>query len=248
MRRFSRAEWRRLRREAYRRGDGSGENGIAFSRPGSNLARGSSLGATTISSSPIVGSSRRVNSSLPLGEENGSAMRCRSLRSQAMPSVDGTITGRSLGWDPSIEHIEHIPAHRFLWFEWGDAQGPIPHDMTLLGFGKDSGPVFVALRDVLERMGPPSWSHSSFGRKVLVKSGPLTQSRNEEIDALDSGSDQQPTRDGWFPPRASLLARVHPKLAGPGHACLVHRSLARLPTRSFSLRSEGRVPAMVRAP
>jgi len=73
------------------------------------------------------------------------------------------ITGYALGrrhdhrpltrLGPLHRAIEHIPAHRFLWFEWGDAQGPIPHDMTLLGFGKDSGPVFVALRDVLERMG-----------------------------------------------------------------------------------------------
>jgi len=51
----------------------------------------------------------------------------------------------------SIERIEHMPAHRFLWFEWGDAEGLVRRDTTLLGFGKDSDPVFVALRDALER-------------------------------------------------------------------------------------------------
>jgi hypothetical protein len=51
----------------------------------------------------------------------------------------------------SIERTEHVPAHRFLWFQWGDAGGPVPHDTTLLGFGKDSDPVFVALRERLER-------------------------------------------------------------------------------------------------
>jgi hypothetical protein len=51
----------------------------------------------------------------------------------------------------SIERTEHIPAHRFLWFQWGNADGPVPHDATLLGFGKGSDPVFVALRETLER-------------------------------------------------------------------------------------------------
>src|SRR5512132_506869 len=51
----------------------------------------------------------------------------------------------------SIERTEHIPAHRFLWFQWGDADGPVPHDTTLLGFGKGSDPVLVALRETLER-------------------------------------------------------------------------------------------------
>src|SRR5436190_13477773 len=27
----------------------------------------------------------------------------------------------------SIERTEHIPAHRFLWFQWGNAEAPIPH-------------------------------------------------------------------------------------------------------------------------
>jgi hypothetical protein len=51
----------------------------------------------------------------------------------------------------SIERTEHIPAHRFLWLQWGDADGPVPHETTLLGFGKEADPVFVALRETLER-------------------------------------------------------------------------------------------------
>jgi hypothetical protein len=51
----------------------------------------------------------------------------------------------------SIERTERIPAHRLLWFQWGEADGPVPHDTTLLGFGKGSDPVFVALRETLER-------------------------------------------------------------------------------------------------
>ena len=51
----------------------------------------------------------------------------------------------------SIERTEHIPAHRFLWFQWGDADGPVPHQTTRLGFGRDSDPVFVALREMLEQ-------------------------------------------------------------------------------------------------
>src|SRR5207245_77727 len=50
-----------------------------------------------------------------------------------------------------VERIEHMPAHRFLWFAWGNAEGPVPHETTPLGFGKASDPVFVALRDALER-------------------------------------------------------------------------------------------------
>jgi hypothetical protein len=51
----------------------------------------------------------------------------------------------------SIERTEHISAHRFLWFQWGDTDGPVPHEKTLLGFGRDSDPVFVALRETLQR-------------------------------------------------------------------------------------------------
>jgi hypothetical protein len=53
----------------------------------------------------------------------------------------------------SLKRTEHIPAHRFLWFQWGDADGPVPHETTLLGFGRDSDPVFVALRQTLEQGG-----------------------------------------------------------------------------------------------
>jgi hypothetical protein len=49
-----------------------------------------------------------------------------------------------------VQRIEHVPAHRVLWFGWGNAEGPVTHSTTLLAFGRDSNPVFVALRKVLE--------------------------------------------------------------------------------------------------
>jgi hypothetical protein len=41
--------------------------------------------------------------------------------------------------------IERIPAHRFLWFRWGNATGPVVHGQTTLPFNRDSDPEFLAL-------------------------------------------------------------------------------------------------------
>ena len=31
---------------------------------------------------------------------------------------------------PAHERLEHVPAHRVLWFEWGNAVGPVMHTST----------------------------------------------------------------------------------------------------------------------
>lgn len=54
-----------------------------------------------------------------------------------------------------IERPEHVPAHHFLWFEWGDAEEPVPKRMTLLAFARDTDPVFIAIRTALERVAVP---------------------------------------------------------------------------------------------
>ena len=50
-----------------------------------------------------------------------------------------------------MQRIERVPAHHLLWFEWGNAEAPVTHDTTLLGFARTSDPVFTALSDSLER-------------------------------------------------------------------------------------------------
>jgi hypothetical protein len=64
------------------------------------------------------------------------------------------------GWAPGkwhdgrpllcLEHVPHtrierIPAHRFLWFRWGNATGPVVHRQTTLPFNRDSDPELLAL-------------------------------------------------------------------------------------------------------
>lgn len=51
--------------------------------------------------------------------------------------------------------IEQVPEHRFLWFEWGNADGPVTHTTTTFAFGKDTDPVLVAMRRELERLKVP---------------------------------------------------------------------------------------------
>lgn len=66
------------------------------------------------------------------------------------------VTGWSLGRRHDrrpllrLEHhqlirIEHVPARRFLWFRWGNAEGPVTHSTTSMGFGRDTNPVLVAI-------------------------------------------------------------------------------------------------------
>ena len=56
---------------------------------------------------------------------------------------------------PPHVRMETVPEHRFLWFQWGNAEGPVTHTATTFVFGKDRDPVLVAIRDVLERAGVP---------------------------------------------------------------------------------------------
>jgi len=126
-------------------------NGFASLRLSSSPARGSSLRAAVIRSSRIVGSSGRDSSAPPRQGE----WACDAL---AFDEITGYALGRRHNQRPlirlehrSIERTEHIPAHRFLWFQWGDADGPVPHDTSLLDFGKGSDPVFVAVRETLDR-------------------------------------------------------------------------------------------------
>jgi hypothetical protein len=78
----------------------------------------------------------------------------------SLPFAD--ITGWSLGRQHDerpllvLEHvrhprIEHAPAHRLLWFRWGDAEVPVTHTTTRLAFGRDSNPVLVAILAELAR-------------------------------------------------------------------------------------------------
>ena len=51
--------------------------------------------------------------------------------------------------------IERIPAHRVLWFRWGDARGPVVHRETTLPFNRDRDPEFRAIVDRLRADGVP---------------------------------------------------------------------------------------------
>jgi hypothetical protein len=50
-----------------------------------------------------------------------------------------------------VQRIERVPAHRFLWIRWGDAEAAVTHDTTLLRFGRVSNPVLIALIRSLEQ-------------------------------------------------------------------------------------------------
>jgi hypothetical protein len=56
---------------------------------------------------------------------------------------------------PPCVRVECVPEHRFLGFEWGNAEGPVTQTTTTLGFGRDTDPVLVAIREGLERAKVP---------------------------------------------------------------------------------------------
>jgi hypothetical protein len=56
---------------------------------------------------------------------------------------------------PPCMRIEHVPEHRFLWFEWGNAEGPVTYTTTTFEFGRETDPVLVAIREGLERGNVP---------------------------------------------------------------------------------------------
>ena len=46
---------------------------------------------------------------------------------------------------PVHMRIEHVPAHHFLWWRWGNAEAPIPHTTTRFRFSSDHDPLFGAV-------------------------------------------------------------------------------------------------------
>jgi hypothetical protein len=64
---------------------------------------------------------------------------------------------RPLLWleHPSHRRLEWIPAHRLLWFRWGNATGEISHGETTFSFANRRDPVFRAMKERLELAGAP---------------------------------------------------------------------------------------------
>jgi hypothetical protein len=56
---------------------------------------------------------------------------------------------------PPHERLDHVPAHRVLWFEWGNAVGPVTHTSTELRFPNRRDPAFLAALDGLRAIGAP---------------------------------------------------------------------------------------------
>jgi hypothetical protein len=56
---------------------------------------------------------------------------------------------------PAHERLEHVPAHRVLWFEWGNAVGPVMHTSTELRFPSRRDSAFLAVLEGLGRTGAP---------------------------------------------------------------------------------------------
>jgi hypothetical protein len=52
---------------------------------------------------------------------------------------------------PPHTTIDRVPAHRFLWFTWGNAEGPVTRTKTTHGFGRVTNPVFVEIMTELDR-------------------------------------------------------------------------------------------------
>jgi hypothetical protein len=51
---------------------------------------------------------------------------------------------------PSHRRLGSMPAHRFLWFRWGNATGDISHEQTTFSFAHRRDPVYRAMRTPLE--------------------------------------------------------------------------------------------------
>lgn len=49
-----------------------------------------------------------------------------------------------------VPRISHLPAHRFLWFRWGDVERAVPRTSTTLYYRRGSDPDFIPLRAALE--------------------------------------------------------------------------------------------------
>lgn len=152
--RLSRAELRRLRRNALERGERLRHERDSFLD--TQLEPSESIVARSYDH-PIITDRRILSAHQLIAPPRRGDWVCEAL---SFAQITGYALGRRHDQrplirleHPSIERIEHVPEHRFLWFEWGDAEAPVPHETTLLGFGKDSDPVLVALWDALERAG-----------------------------------------------------------------------------------------------
>jgi len=56
---------------------------------------------------------------------------------------------------PTHRRLEWAPAHRFLWFRWGNATAEISHQETTFSFASRRDPVFRATSERLELVDPP---------------------------------------------------------------------------------------------
>lgn len=54
---------------------------------------------------------------------------------------------------PSHRRFEWVPAHRFLWFRWGNATGEVSHQETTFSFAGLRDPVFRSMMERLELAG-----------------------------------------------------------------------------------------------
>jgi hypothetical protein len=94
---------------------------------------------------------------------------------------------------PPRVQIERVPAHRFLWFEWGNAEEPVSDTTTTFGFSRDTDPVLVAIREGLDRAGVPS------GEPFVIRPPGTRQERTQGSRAL---------LETARPPDRSLLPRL----------------------------------------
>lgn len=56
---------------------------------------------------------------------------------------------------PAHERLEHVPAHRVVWFEWGNSLGSVAHTSTELRFPSRRDPAFLAVLEGLLGTGAP---------------------------------------------------------------------------------------------
>jgi hypothetical protein len=54
---------------------------------------------------------------------------------------------------PTHIRLEWVSAHRFLWFRWGNAEGPVEHTDTKITFRSKRDPAIGIVRDRLDRKG-----------------------------------------------------------------------------------------------
>jgi hypothetical protein len=54
---------------------------------------------------------------------------------------------------PSHQRLEWVPAHRLLWFRWGNATGEISHEETTFAFSSRRDRIYRAMKERLELSG-----------------------------------------------------------------------------------------------